>query len=359
MFEKETETLEKIIRNNTIANAPAVSLRNILESNIPQNVKSYFRGEVEWLLYKERRTEKRSNKFDYGIDDIQMLQEQMDILLIYNFAFNSQDFSKTLDNCVHFLFNYLCRPQWTLENFLFDEKSVIPIRELSLKFRYCSDYSYFWQILGKHFESKSIIEISKDEFSSLIKRIDAEIIKQHNAENLAKMTEPFFTFVNYIQQHLYPTDQLNLPVKSLIYFFEDKKVSTVAKKLTSLREQDHINISYQELSELLKDFFVPQNFSLDDELAMPVQELQNKKTFPISLPDRERQSIVRHIFNNDESQFVHIVEKILSSSMWDDASLALDHYFTMNDVDPFSREAIIFTNALQSHFIKTQNGDFN
>lgn len=367
MFEKEIEALEKIIRNNTIASAPAVSLRNILESNIPQNVKSYFRGEVEWIMYKERITEKRSSKFNYAIEDIQLLQEQMDVLLVYNFAFSAQEFAKTLDNCVHFIFNFLCRPQWTLESFLFDEKKIIPFKELAIKFRFCSDYSYYWLILEKHFASKNRTEISKDEFVSLIKKIDAEIIKQHSSEDLARMTESFFGFVNYIQQHLYPTDHHMLPTKALMYFFNDKKVFSVVKKLTELRDRNKIEISFGELLELLKDSFVPQNFSLEDEVALPAEKEeqkpqifreQPKQNSGFVLPEREKQSIIRYLFNNEEAKFVLTVDKIVSSNSWDEASLALDHFFTMNDVDPFSREAIIFTNALQSYFSNFQSDGF-
>jgi hypothetical protein len=317
-------------------------------------------------MYRERITERRSSKFNYEIDDIQMLQEQMDVLLVYNFAFNAQEFAKTLDNCVHFIFNFLCRPQWTLESFLFDEKKTISFKELALKFRFCSDYSYYWLILEKHFTSKNKTEITKDEFVSLIRKIDAEIIKQHSSEDLAKMTEPFFGFVNYIHQHLYPTDHQVLPTKSLIYFFNDKKVATVSKKLTELRDRNKVEISYSELVELLKDSFVPQNFVLEDEVSLPVQKEQyesssyneKRKLKDFSIPERERQAIVRQLFNNVEDKFVLTVDKIVSSSSWDDASLALDHFFTMNDIDPFSREAIIFTNALQSYFSNFQSDGY-
>lgn len=366
MFEKEIETFEKIVRNNTIANAPAVSLRNILESNIPQNVKSFFRGEVEWLLYKERVSEKHSSKFNYTQQDIQLLQEQMDMLLVYNFSFSSQEFSLTLDRCIHFLFNYLCRPQWTLESYIFEESYKVSFQELAIKFRSCSDYGYYWKILEKHLVQKSKNELTKDDFIKIIKRIDAEVIKQQSAEDLSRMIEPFFGFVNYIQQHLYPTDDFTLPTKAALYFFEDKKISSLVKKLSELRENGKASITYGELTALIKETFAPQNFSLEEELKP--QKKEDVKVFDDSeidapkllLPERERKLIVQILFRNAETAYATTTEKIISSDSWDDASLQLDHFFTMNDVDPFSREAIVFTNALQNYFLNlNQNGNFS
>lgn len=366
MFEKEIETFEKIIRSNTIAQAPVVSLRNILESNIPQNVKSFFRGEVEWLLYKERVLEKRSVKFNYSQQDIQLLQEQMDMLLVYNFSFSSQEFSRTLERCIHFLFNYLCRPQWTLESFLFEESYRMNVRELAIKFRSCTEYNYFWKILEKHLTQKGKNELSKDEFIKIIQRIDAEVIKQQSAEDLARMTEPFFAFVNYIQQHLYPVDDFTLPVKALMYFFDDKKISSIVRKLTAFREQGKKEITYNELALLIKESFMPQSFSLEEELKP--QKKEDVKIFvdpefdapKIVISEHERKQIIQALFHNAEEEFKSLVAKIIETDSWDDASLQLDHFFTMNDVDPFSREAIIFTNALQSYFSNlNQNGSYS
>lgn len=349
MFEQELENIQKITVNNTIGNTQSIALKTILESNIPANVKSFFRGEVEWLLNKEKQTDHHSSRFDYLQNDVKLLQEQMDILLVYHYSFSRDEFLKTLDKCAHFLFNYLCRPQWTLESYLFEEKNSVTVKDLALKFRYCSDYPYYWTILEKYLVGKNKPELERDEAVRILKRIDAEIVNTHSAEAMAKMTVPFYEFIGFVHQNALNGGRGDLPTRALIYFFEDKKLSSVAGHLTKLRESGKQSILFDELIEALKESFTQRSFSVEEEIAQ-VRQPQKKNFTLLQIPDKDKFSIIKSLFGDDESKYIGMMEKVLSSTSWDDAGLSLDHYFTMNDVDPFSREAIILTNALQSYF---------
>lgn len=354
MFEQELENIQKLTVNNTIGSMPSIALKTILESNIPANIKSFFRGEVEWLLYKEKQTEHRSSKFNYLQEDVTLLQEQMDILLVYHYTFSREDFMKVLDTCAHFLFNYLCRPQWTLESYLFEEKNVLSLKELGLKFRFCGDYPYYWTILEKHLVGKNKIDLEREEAIRLLRRIDAEIVNTHSAEDLAKMTIPFFEFISFIHQQALSGGRGDLPTRALIYFFEDKKLTTVGQHLLKIREQGKQSMMYDELVEALKDSFSQKSFSVADELAQVRQPLKKNYSL-LQLQEKDKQSIIKSLFGDDESKYISAMEKVMSSATWDDAGLSLDHYFTMNDVDPFSRDAIILTNALQSFFTNRES----
>ncbi|MCK9408747.1 MAG: hypothetical protein WCX28_13100 [Bacteriovoracaceae bacterium] len=354
MFELELENIQKLTVNNTIGGQPSIALKTILESNIPSNIKSYFRGEVEWLLYKEKQTEHHSTKFNYLQEDVTLLQEQMDILLIYHYTFPREDFLKTLDTCAHFLFNYLCRPLWTLESYLFEEKNTLSLKELSLKFRFCGDYPYYWTILEKHLVGKNKIELERDEAVRLLRRIDAEIVNTHSADGLAKMTLPFFEFIGFVHQNALKGGRGDLPTKALMYFFEDKRLTTVSQHLQKLRDQGKHSLLFDELVEALKDSFTQKSFSVAEELSQ-VRQPHKKYYAELQFPDKDKQSIIKSLFGDDESKYIVTMEKILSSATWDDAGLSLDHYFTMNDVDPFSRDAIILTNALQSFFTNRES----
>ncbi|MFA6467940.1 MAG: hypothetical protein WCW35_03515 [Bacteroidota bacterium] len=349
MFEQELESIQKLTINNTIGNTESIALKSILESNIPPNIKSYFRGEVEWLLYKEKQTEHHSTKFNYQQEDVRLLQEQMDILLIFHYTFSRDEFLKTLDKCAHFLFNYLCRPQWTLESYLFEEKNHLNIKELSLKFRFCGDYQYYWNILEKYLVGKNKTELERDETVRLLRKIDAEIVNTHSAEEMAKMTIPFFEFIGFIHQNALNGGRGDLPTRALMYFFEDKKLQAVTQHLLKLREKGKQSMLFDELVEALKDSFTQKSFSIADEVAL-VRQPQKKSIIALQLPEKDKYSIIKSLFGDDESKYIVAMEKILSSATWDDAGLSLDHYFTMNDIDPFSRDAIILTNALQTFF---------
>lgn len=351
MFERELETLEKIIKDNTIGNAESISLQSILESNIPIGVKSFFRGEIAWFLFQERRQETRQTRFNYSHDDVKLLQEQTDFLLIQHYRFDQKTFAETSDKAVHFLFNYLCRPIWTLENFLFDEKNVLTIDELRAKFRYCSDYSYYWTIVEKYLTTKMRTDLSKEEAVELLRKIDKEIIRDNNALALGRMTEPFFTFVQSIQKQMTSGENSGIPTKALSYFFEDKGIKSVAEHLSRLRDNGKAAMHYEELLTILNTAFVKKGWYVEKE-SLPLSKNDPALAGASSLliPEREKLTVIKTLFSNNESAFNETIGKILSSPSWEEASLSLDHYFTMNDIEPYSREAIVLTNALQSYF---------
>ncbi len=349
MFELELENIQKIAINNTIGNSSSIALKTILESNIPNSIKSFFRGEVEWFLSKERHGEYRSKKFNYQQGDVRLLQQQMDILLVYHYTFSREEYLTVLDKCVHFLFNYLCRPQWTLESFLFEEKNELTFNELSHKFRYCSDYPYYWTILDKYLTGKNKILLGRDEAIHLLKKIDAEIINTHAADEMAKMTIPFYEFIGFVHQNSLNGGRGDLPTKALVYFFEDKKLPNVARHLANLREQGKQSLSYEELIYALKESFTQKSFSIAEEIAQ-VRPYEKKNFTKLQIQEKDKHSIIKSLFGDDETKYIVTMEKVLLSTTWDDAGLSLDHYFTMNDIDPFSRDAIVLTNALQSYF---------
>jgi len=350
MFEVEIQTLQKIIKINTIGNAQSISLQSILESNIPHNVKSFFKAEIEWLLYQERKTEPTSSRFNYSQEDVRILREQTDLLLVYHFNFSQQEFAHTNDRCAHFLFNYLCRPVWTLENFLFDEKNILSHRELALKFRYCADYDYYWKIIEKYLKTKNKADLTKEETSDLLHKIDREIIRETTAEGLATMTEPFFNFVYFIQENSEAVTTRGIPTKALVYFFEDKGVRSVSEFLLAYRDKGKTILQYDELVSLLKQTFIKKGSYVEKEtLTIPKPESTVHHS-ELLIPEKDKTGIINALFVGQESKFQARVEKIISLSSWEEAALELDHFFTTNNIEPYSREAIVFTNALQSYF---------
>lgn len=351
MFEHELETLHHNVRSNTIGNGPSITMKSVLESNIPAGVKSFIKSDIDWLLYQERRLETRSPKFNYEQDDIRMLQEQTDFLLVYHYLFTQQEFSQVCDKAVHFLFNYLCRPVWTLENFLFDEKNSLSLKELKLKFNYCTDYGYYRTITERYLQSKNKNDVDRDELVALFHKIDREIIRGNSAVEVAKMTEPFFAFIHSIQEKIGGSVKRGIPPKALSYFFDDKQLPSVSDHMLKLRDRGVASIQYEELVAELKDVFLKKGSYLEKESVVePRRDANAHRPETLVIPERDRLAIVAGLFRNDESAYAALLDGILRYPSWEEASLALDHYFTTNDIEPFSRDAILFINALQSTF---------
>lgn len=370
MFENETDQLITIVRRTTILDAKAIRLRAIFESRIPSNIKVFFRAEVEHYLGAERRTESRTSRFNYDMPEIQLLREQTDALLVHNFVFSRSDFEATLDKCVHFLFNYLCRPQWTLGGFLFEESSKVSAVQISKKLRYLRDYTYFPNILQRYLQQRNIGELTLEEGKGLLARIDDEVLRNHSSAEIAEMTQPFFDFVAYARSTDEVTRTKTLPVRALMYFFEDKKMSAILERLSQERELRHAKeISIHRLANVIERVRTgneaaalfeeePESDAVVESSShaslTAVPEAGPNVEVPRPLPPlftiEEERSIIKNVFHHNEEQFRAAVKEALDAESWDDAAHTIDHYFLMNDVEPFTKEAILFTNRLQSRF---------
>jgi hypothetical protein len=377
MFEKETEQLIFATRQTTIADAKSVSLRTIFESKLPSNVKVFFRAEVEHFLDEDRKKELRSSKFNYDVPEIQMLQEQIDALLIHNFIFTRTDFETTLDKCVHFLFNFLCRPQWTLASFLFEESAAVSAQQILKKLRYCRDYVYFPDILRRYVEQRNIGEMTVEEGKALIEKIDGEVVRNHSSLELAQMIQPLFDFVAYARSHDLNAATKTIPTRALMYFFEDKKMASFHERFSREREANNVReMSFSQLANIIEKVRTGNEYAYVfgedaehvtafDELSLESPTLSTgfeegvssfpkifepPKPLPPPFSLEEERSIVKYVFHQNEEQFRTAVKEALAAQSWDDAALSIDHFFLMNDVEPFTKEAILFTNRLQGRF---------
>ena len=377
MFEKETEQLIATVRQATIGDAKALGLRELFESNIPSGIKVFFRAEVEWMLDAEQRPEPQPSKFNYNIPEIAMLREQTNALLIHNFIFSKTDFEATLDKCVHFMLNYLCRPQWTLNSFLFEESARAATRQILLKLRYCRDYAYLPDILRRYIQQRGVGEITLEEGRNLIARIDAEVVKNHSSIELAKMTQPMYNFVAYARSHNMSATAKTVPTRALLYFFEDKKMGAMCERLVREREVNNVKeLSYGQLVNLIEKVQTgDEHAHVFDENAEPLpahddvslelpalplvsKEIESEISKPAEPPKplpplfslEEERTIIKHVFGQNEEQFQAAVKEVLAASNWEEAALSIDHYFLMNDVEAFTKEAILFTNKVQSRF---------
>ena len=375
MFEKETEQLIAAVRQSTIGDAKAIGLREIFESNIPSSVKVFFRAEVETMLAGERKTDSRSGKFNYELPEIAMLQDQIDALLIHNFIFPKSEFESTLDRCIHFTFNYLCRPQWTLISFLFEESARTSAQNILRKLRYCKEYAYFTDILRRYLQQRGVGEMTLEEGRNLIARIDSEVIKDHSSIELAQLAAPLYEFVAYARSHKLSATAKTVPTRALMYFFDDKKMTAIQERLTREREvlgvkelssnqlvnmlekvrtgDEHAHV-FDETSEQLPAFedvtselpVLPAEYE-EPSIATPVSSEPPRPLPPLFSIEEERM-IIKHVFHQDEGQFRAALSEVSGATTWEDAAHSIDHFFLMNDVEPFSKEAILFTNRVQS-----------
>ena len=410
IFEAEIESIIHAVRVKTIGEDDDVFLKKILSANIHPAIQAYFKAEVEKTLSQERGSEYRSKKFSYSLAEVKSLEEHIDLLLVQNYHFSLQEFESVLDESVHFQFNYLCRPQWTLLNFIVGDKRRVASSTIEKRLKYCIDYNYFSELIKRYIVDHGLVEMTYEEFKSLIEKIDHEVVGQHSSFELAQITRALFDFVE--SGKMVPQvefEQQTLPINAAIVFFDDKHLTDIRIRLEYERDHNRvIQITSDRLADIIEIVRVgnenatavpvgvvgdiqrvshePTDQSASDSLG--IEPLQGQDTgavaqstensgvlqepsiifgeddekFLMSMPsvkrkeildlfsEKEHRSLVKKIFYNDEPAFQGAVTEISLLGTWDNVAQYLEMLFRANEVDPFSKTAILFTDKLFAHF---------
>ncbi len=419
IFEAEIDIIRNTVRARTIGEEETIRLRDILLADIHPAIKAYFKADVEHLLEEERRQEVRSNRFPYSLPEVARLLRQIDLLLVYHYQFGQHDFDIMLDHAVHFQFNFLCRPQWTLLSFIFENQRRKGASEIERKLRYCLDYPYYTEIIERYMEERGVAEMTYEEFSTLLEKIDREIVSEHSSVELALMARPMLKFIEAGQPRLTDSSaDSRIPINAAIVFFEDKKLNDIKERLEKERDLNEMgDITLHLLADFIEkvrtgneeatvefprnraqpapadtetrtqersgvgsapsteSFFKKQpsklysDFYDEEPMALPVEPPPGpEKVGNVPAPRNggeladihtlftpsEQKAFVRMIFRRDDVEFREAVDRLNALADWTEAAEYLKELFVANDVDPFSEEAILFTDKIQSRF--TQSG---
>ncbi len=411
IFESEIELIMNAVRARTIGEAESIRLKDILTADLHPAVKAYFKARVQQMLQQERQTEVRSKKFPYSLPEVVRLQEQIDLLLVHHYVFGQHDFALMLDHAVHFQFNFLCRPQWTLLNFIFENQRRRPTSDIRRKLRYCVDYSYYAEIIKRFIEDRGLAEMTYEEFTELLEKIDQEIVSRHTSVELALMTRPILRFIASAERPQGPGQQEpRIPINAAIVFFEDKKLNDIKERLETERDRNEIaEISLRQLANYIEKVRTkneeaevefpeerpvqpvakPEESPKEEEATpgtsstpkLPIKifsDFEEDEPFVISEPEpsetpegsdgepatlgelvnlhslfspSEEKTFIKKVFQKDELLFRESLDQLNRMTDWKEASGYLQQVFTTNDVDPFSEVGILFTDKVQRRFL--------
>jgi hypothetical protein len=416
IFESEIELIMNAVRARTIGEAESIRLRDILHADLHPALKAYFKARVWQMLHQERLTEVHSKKLPYGLPEIMRLHDQIDILLVYNYVFGQHDFTLILDHAVHFQFNFLCRPQWTLLNFIFENQRRRPTSDIRRKLEYLVDYAYYGEIIKRYIDERGLAELTYEEFSELLEKLDQEIVARHSSVELALMTRPILRFIDTAREHVdRPVADSTIPINAAIVFFEDKKLNDIKERLEAERDGNAVTeVSLRQLANVIEQVrtgnesaetvFPDDRLEEQPVVALPAEvkptiEAQSEKPkppvkifsdfeedLPVVAPEvariqetvgepigmdssggvlvnlqslfspSEEKTFIRKVFNKDELLFREALDRLNMMADWKDASKYLQEMYITNDVDPFSEEVIMFTDKVQRRFLPTVEG---
>ncbi len=419
MFNFETEYIIRKVQNKILGERDRVTLRSILSAPIHNAIKVYFRASIANKHGSTKRFHTEQSA------DVDILKSEIDLLLPSNYTFDRDAFLSLLTDAVHFQFNYLCRPRWTMKEFFFHNSSTLAIPELKQGFIYFSAYDYYPKVLFPYLRKKNITQLENATFDEIILKIDKLVLGNATANDFATVLQPLSDFIRYGREN----DDDSIPEHALALFFDDKKFNHIKTYFESILKRKQIEqVTIDELREYLSGMpekgdikseeaitekpvdekipddesgappvieepyeeepdaeepiaeinnesgtgpekevtktsesnepFQPLRAESDpaDESLEEIKEIKPQKTsssmppLELLIEDDERKRFIRKLFNNDAAYFEVVVQTLNKILSWKEASLYIDEIFLVNGVDPYSTDAVNFTDKVYTRF---------
>jgi hypothetical protein len=246
MFEQNIEKVTQHLINTTIGTRATISLGQISSSSIPTAVKHFFDVDSDKWVEEEKQRLLQAPHFDYSDNDVIRMFHEFVVGAKERVTFARDEFVEALDQHVKLIFNYVCRPQYTLVKYVFSNSENAVTGHIVNAMQYFVDYEYFHVIVKEYLVSKSIRSMSMEKFENLLLTIDNELVRNFDSWKLAHLTKPVFDLFNVGVE----AETELAPLEALTVFFADKNLNEIVDRLDE-EKQHRSQISMHDLIMLL------------------------------------------------------------------------------------------------------------
>ncbi len=406
MFEKEISGYAFNISKRYTGDR--IKLSSLLsDAELPDDFKRFAEAEVDELIDREGVGASKSGRLDMSGPEIQSLVREIRHILKNSYEFSREEFLELADKASKFVFNYVIRPHWTLEKFMFKGEQEIDRASINRASRFLSCYSYYPRGITEYldFHGKSSLDI--ETWRKLHAKIDEHLLSTLPAK-LSSLTASLFGLFEFA------SGNEKVPSDAMALFFRDKSAADIVDRIEFARDVKNIpSLDVMTLAMILeaasKD--VSQNVAVLPSSEEPPKEfrtferqkvshpLRPEEAVPRAVPDVMRETpggqappehttptpssaqghpgpaaegkrsaqsirtfmsakleekILKKIFRGSRSGYQIAVYRLDESSDWQSASKVVEGIFIDNDVDPFSKYAVAFTDVVSAKFRSTR-----
>ncbi|MCL5020534.1 MAG: hypothetical protein M1339_02490 [Bacteroidetes bacterium] len=410
MFEKEISGYAFNITKRYTGDR--VKLSTLLsDAELPDDFKKFAEAEVEEILDMEGLGQSKTGKFDLSTPEVQALFKEIHHILKNSYEFPREDFLDLADKASKFVFNYVIRPRWTLEKFLFKGEQQTDKTSIRRASRFFNCYTYYPKGIIEYLEFHGKTTLDIETWKRLHSKIDEHLLSTLPAK-LSGLTSGLFSLFEF------SSGAQKVPSDAMALFFRDKNAAEIvdriefARDVKNIRSLDVMTLAMvleassrdvsQDIAVLPRSEEPPKEFRTFERQKVthplhpeepPAREIPDivmnetpgSPSSPVEesavtphMPEMERQrppeglklatpssirnfmsakleeKIIRKIFHGSRSGYQVALHKIDESANWQTASKIVEGIFIDNDVDPFSKYAVAFTDVVSAKFRSAQ-----
>ena len=233
MFDREKQIVINRYCKAIFNETEKISVSDILNLKIPEPIKHYIRLELQKKVEEEFLEIKKFSQFNYDHIRIKPFVDELKVLLSLTKELDIKEFSILLKFALDLNLDYLLKPCDTLTSFILRYEEFQTISIVNDRLNYIVEYDYFPILAKKYFEKKSLNKISKDDFLSLLYKIEKEYTRDFT------ILDHYGLFIRF-KEFLH---ELNLSItdvaeyEAFIIYLKDKQQNDLASFLEQHRER--------------------------------------------------------------------------------------------------------------------------
>jgi hypothetical protein len=204
-----------------------------------------------------------------------------------------------------------------------------------------------------------LLDFYNSKINSIEEEKETETDNIHNFDSSENDAEDFESLYKFESDS---SDLINDFENDIPSNLEDDKTENNEEK-DLLNEHDDMikNSDEDEVEELTNSFLEPETGKQQNGNEFDFGEEKNEQNFKSSkgekgkdisnfMSKKDAEKIIKKIFENDKADFEHTIEKLKECNSYEEATEILKGVFFTYRVNPYSREAVIFTNYVSNFF---------
>lgn len=226
MFEKEIKFIYDFSINEVRQLGSFFTFEELSAVDLHPAIIKYISAELDYLIYEDRQRLLNNSNFDYSGDQIMkyfgLIGEE--IKKTKKLSFDYVD--NLILHAISFNVNFLARPRWALTKLIFAKENQVNTAELRQIISYIYFNDYIKTIIEKYLLKKKLFSISREEFETVLEKIDHEVFSSDPARLVGLVLQSIGEFFN-IGSLL----KSKIPLTPFEMFLKEKKLDNYLERL--------------------------------------------------------------------------------------------------------------------------------
>lgn len=182
MFENEIKFINDFILNKTKDLGSLFTIEKFLSADIHPSIKKYVEGEINYLIYQDRKKLIDNSLFDYSGAKISNYFNLIADEIKKTKKVTYEDIKNIILQAVSFNANFVVRPKWALSKLIFGDSKSVSLNDVQMMLNYTYYYEYINNVFLAYMAKKKIMNISPTEFELIMNKIDRELFTLHQSK---------------------------------------------------------------------------------------------------------------------------------------------------------------------------------